>query len=619
MQTRSSRNASGAVVNLAAIALLALLAACGASTPQPPPRVTAPDSARQLPTGAVVGFAHPAGGLAWLGIPYAAPPVGDLRWRAPHPAPQWPGQREALAFGSPCLQIGSPLGGAGKQGEHTGSEDCLYLNVYAPRMTEVEARKAKLPVMVWIHGGGNTIGHGGFYDGGQLAVAGKVVVVTFNYRLGPMGWFMHPALAEPAAGQTANPLDASGNYGTLDTLAVLHWLQATAEAFGGDPTNVTVFGESAGGTNTLALLISPLAEGLMQRAIVESGGLGFSSVTEATHYHDAGGHANSSAEVLARLLIASGRARDRTAAVAAVAAMTSHDIAAYLRSTDPWAVFAAFGANGLMGPRLPDVIQDGVVLRQGDPLALLANPATHLAVPTLLGTNRDETKLFMAFDPRHVYRAFGLPVLLKDGDDYDRSARYAAMAWKVRGVDEIATALTNARQTVFTYRWDWDEEGTRFGFINLSRMLGAAHGLEIPFVFGHFDIGPQTGLLFTAANAAGREELSAAMLSYWANFARRGTPDRGVDDQLVPWTAWTNMAGVPKLMLLATTQGGGTRMSELHLRRDDLVTAIAQEPIDSAAKCALFASTFRIESDPWAAAAWRTFAGGACAARPAPQ
>ena len=607
-------------------ALLTALAACRADVAPVTPRVSAPESARQTPSGSVVGFDHPAGGHAWLGIPYAAPPVGDLRWRAPRPAQSWQGQRPALAFASPCLQFGSALGGVGKPGEHVGSEDCLYLNVYAPRMTAAAAGHAKLPVMLWIHGGGNKIGHGGFYDGGHLAVAGNTIVITINYRLGPMGWFMHPALAGAATGpaadaqdRVANPLDASGNYGTLDTLAALHWIQAQAATFGGDPGNVTVFGESSGGTDTLALLISPLAQGLFQRAIVQSGGLGFASVASATHYHDdpQPGHANSSAEVLARLLVTDRRAPDRAAAKALVATLSATDIAAYLRGKAAWAIFAAFGAGGLLGPGAPAVFQDGVVLRQGDPLALLGDPATHIAVPTLLGTNRDEPKIFMAFDPRNVYRAFGLPLWLKRGDTYDRDARYGAMAWKVRGVDEIATALTNARQTVYTYRWDWDEEGTKLGFINLSRILGAAHGLEIPFVFGHFDVGPQSAVLFTDANAPGRKELSDAMVSYWTNFARRGTPDRGVDDRLVPWAAWTNMPGVPKLMLLATSAGGGTRMSELQLTRADLLTAMAQEPISSSDKCALFASTFRDAGAAWTNAAAREFNDGACASRPA--
>ena len=345
------------------------------------------------------------------------------------------------------------------------------------------------------------------------------------------------------------------------------------------------------------------------------------SIVSASHYHDdaAPGDTNSSAEVLARLLIADRRAADRTAAKAKIAAMSASEIAAYLRGKPAWTVFDAYGAKGLLGPRLPDVFQDGVVIRLGEPLKLLADPASHIAVPTLIGTNRDEPKIFMAFDPKQVFSAFGIPLLAKHGDDYDRNARYGAMSWKVRGVDEIATALTAAGQAVYTYRWDWDEEGSKLGFINLSRLLGAAHGLEIPFVFGYFDLGPTSPMLFNDANAKGRTELSDAMLSYWANFARRGTPDRGVDDKLVPWTAWTNMPGVPKLMLLATTAGGGTRMTDLTLTRASLLGSMTQEPISSEEKCALFDITFRFDRDAWADAARKTFNDGACAApKPAP-
>ena len=148
--------------------LIALLSAC---TPREPVERTPgdPASSRQLDTGEIVGYANPAGGYSWLGIPYAAPPTGELRWRAPQPPKAWSGVRNALLPGEPCTQYGSQLGGVGAPGSQQGSEDCLYVNVYAPKLSADEARTRSLPVMVWIHGGGNTVGHGAFVDGGVLA------------------------------------------------------------------------------------------------------------------------------------------------------------------------------------------------------------------------------------------------------------------------------------------------------------------------------------------------------------------------------------------------------------------------------------------------------------------
>ena len=181
-----------------------------------------------------------------------------------------------------------------RRGAPAGAEDCLYLNVYAPR--SATPGTGRLPVMVWIHGGGNVVGHAGFFDGGNLAAREDVVVVTINYRLGPFGWFRHPALRDAGASE----LDRSGNFGTLDQVRALEWVRDNAAAFGGDPGNVTVFGESAGGTNVFALLLAPPARGLFHRAIVESGNLSFGAPATAEGFVDdpQPSHPNASGEAL---------------------------------------------------------------------------------------------------------------------------------------------------------------------------------------------------------------------------------------------------------------------------------------------------------------------------------
>ncbi|MGN6176819.1 MAG: carboxylesterase/lipase family protein, partial [Streptosporangiaceae bacterium] len=194
----------------------------------------------------------------FLGIPYAAPPIGNLRWRPPAAAASWHGVRDATQFGPSCPQAltGNPLLPPGPI-----SEDCLYLNVYAPAVNSDD--QGGRPVLVWIHGGGLVQDGARDYDGSELAADG-VVVVTINYRLGALGFLAHPALA-------SRPGGAAGNYGLMDQQAALRWVQRNIARFGGDPDNVTIAGQSAGGLSVLAQMVSPGARGLFQRAIVESG------------------------------------------------------------------------------------------------------------------------------------------------------------------------------------------------------------------------------------------------------------------------------------------------------------------------------------------------------------
>jgi len=200
----------------------------------------------------------------YRGIPFAAPPVGDLRWKAPQPAEKWQGLRHAAEFSSACWQTQYPAAAAIYQAKLPPlSEDCLYLNIWTP----AKSAKDRLPVMVWIHGGGFTRGFAGThtYDGEVLAGKGAVIV-TLNYRLGIFGFFAHPALSAESGHH------ASGNYALLDQIAALQWVQKNIAAFGGDPARVTIFGESAGSWAVNVLTASPLAKGLFQRAIGESGG-----------------------------------------------------------------------------------------------------------------------------------------------------------------------------------------------------------------------------------------------------------------------------------------------------------------------------------------------------------
>lgn len=526
--------------------------------PPEPPRVVDAASVRVLPGGGeVVGFTGRYGSHVWLGVPYAAPPVGALRWRAPAPATPITGRREALAFGAHCPQLASPLGGVeGREGSLSGSEDCLFLNVYAPRMESADAAR-KRPVMVWIHGGGNVVGLADNYDGGRLAQTQDVVVVTVNYRLGPLGWFRHASLREGAS-----PEDQSGNYGTLDLIEALRWIQQNIAAFGGDPSSVTIFGESAGGRNVATLLLSPEASGLFHRAIVQSGSTERAAVSEAENFHDDAepGHRRSSNEALAQLLIADGKAADAGAARAVIAAMPAAELATYLRSKTPSDLFAAYTQEPVEGLLdVPQVFGDGVVLPAGEAEDLFAQPETWNRMPVMLGTNHDENKLFLFFQPAYVDRYLGVIPVLKDPVLFDATGDAMSAMWKATGADGPAAAIASAQPNVFVYRFDWDEEPTILG-LDLADALGAAHGFEIPFVFGHYDLGQAGNVIFTEQNRAAREDLSAQMMSYWAAFARDGDPGRGAKADLVAWTAWDGKPGGHKSMLLDTPGGGGLRM-----------------------------------------------------------
>ena len=520
-----------------------------------------PATRRSTPMGDVVGGEGRYGSHAWLGIPYAKPPVGELRWRAPQPPEPWQGVREALAFGAPCPQYASPFGGVeGARGTIAGDEDCLTLNVWTPRFEagKVPSGEARLPVMVWIHGGGNTIGTTRFYDGGNLAASRHAVVVSVQYRLGPLGWMRNAALRASAESDA----ERSGNFATLDLVRALEWVRDAVSAFGGDPGNVTIFGESAGGQNVYTLLLAPQAKGLFQRAISQSGGLWRSTEAEAENFADDAepGDAQSSDEIVLRLLQRDG-APDRAAAKAKLASMSASDLAAYLRGKSAHEILSIYRveASGMISH--PRVFGDGTVLPRGELADRFATPDGWNRVPVILGTNRDENRLFMYPDPKNIRQVLWIFPRFVDEKSYLTTSEYLARMWKATGADGPAMAMRSVEPQVFVYRFDWDEEPTAFG-ADLSKMLGASHGFEIPFVFGHFDLGRAGNMIFTHENQDGRTRLASAMMSYWTQFAKSGDPGTGASGDLVAWTPWDpSSPGAAKFLVLDTPEGGGIRMA----------------------------------------------------------
>ncbi len=459
-------------------------------------RSPAPGTVRRVAQGEVVGFVTGNGAQVWRGLPYAASTAGVNRWRPPQPAPGWAGRRPALEFADRCAQLtnqGDQDQGL-RPGLVIGSEDCLALDIYAPP----NAAGRSLPVMVWIHGGGNVWGGSYLQDGSCLAVNEDVLVVAVQYRLGPLGWFAHPALRDRAR----RPEEAVACFATLDLIAALRWVQDNIAVFGGDPDCVTIFGESSGGHNVVTLLASPLAAGLFHRAIVESGS--FDSVSLAEAEGTDGRLVNSAADIAARL-----------------SARTAED----LRAVSPADLYAACVHGNSWFLDVPRVIQDGVVLPATPLREAFTAPETFTAVPTVLGTNRDEMKLFYATDATMTRKRLGLLVVARDPDFYDALSHYVTRVWRIRAVDEPGAAMGAAGHAdVYSYRFDWDDGG-RLLFMDLHRLFGAAHGFQTPFVFNRFrHLGDADRILFTRRGRPDRERLSRAMGSYWASFARHGVP-----------------------------------------------------------------------------------------------
>ena len=556
---------------------------------------------RMTTAGTVLGYIGDKGAYTWKGIPYAQAPVGPLRWRAPLPVQpsKTNGVIEALASGSACPQFASLLSGQpdAAEGSVAGNEDCLYLNIYAPPNAE------DLPVMYWIHGGGNSIGQGGSYNGSNLAMQRDVVVVTINYRLGVFGWFTHPALS------TGNPEDDSGNYGTLDAIQGLKWVRDNIAQFGGNPKNVTVFGESAGARDTLAMMASPLAKGLFHRAIVQSGGYSTNKLAVGQNFVRDGGHPFSSKEIVNKLLIADGTVDSPEAAESLQADMGDSYTRQYLYNKSVAEIFQLFDSGGFGMLNLPDNFADGTVLPDLTVEELFSNLDNHNPVPIILGTNRDEPALFMARDPRYLENFLGFLPRLKDKIAYKRTVKYGALTWKARGVDDLAQYMTKAgNKHVYAYRFDWDEEPSQLGF-DLSTALGAAHGLEIAFAFNDFESG--FGIDYIYPFDDNQAALANSMSSYWSEFAHNGSPMQGRDGREPMWVSW-GMGGMQSLVL-DTPGDQGIFMNKEIVSLASIKAELAVDPTidDEAERCRLYARNFRGEA--FVRAEYDALGNGVCA------
>jgi para-nitrobenzyl esterase len=442
----------------------------------------------------------------YRGIPFAAPPVGDLRWKAPQPAAKWQGLLQAAEFSNACWQTPYPAAAAIYQAKLPPlSEDCLYLNIWTP----AKSSKDRLPVMVWIHGGGFTRGYGGSraYDGEALARKGAVIV-TINYRLGVFGFFAHPALSAESGHH------ASGNYALLDQIAALQWVQKNIAAFGGDPTRVTIFGESAGSWAVNVLMASPLARGLFQRAIGESGG-SFSPMKPLAEAEREG-------EKLAASLAPAPATADKPSPQSILKKLRAKPAAELLKSSESETARA---------------IVDGWVLP--DTVAAIFAQGKQNDVPLMVGYNADEgttlapqgANLKALMFVGGAYQRYGLQAdaFLKiypaGSDEQAVSSYYSAFrdqlfGWEMRSWARMATKT--GHQPAYLYYFSRRPPGPQ------SARLRAFHASEIAYVFGTF--------VWPFPWEDTDKKLSDAMTSYWVNFAATGNPNGG---SLIKWPAYS--------------------------------------------------------------------------------
>ena len=454
--------------------------------------------------------------LLWEDIPYAKPPINDLRWKAPRKI------NDSTNLILPkeenfCVQRPSSLGGPGGDGLMVGTEDCLYLDVSAP----VRNTNELLPVMFWIHGGGNTSGLKDLYDFNKMVRRHNVIVVRINYRLGPFGWFSHPSIQD-----FQTDLDKTSNFGTLDIIAALHWVMENIILFGGDPDNVTIFGESAGGHNVFSLLVSDESKGLFHKAISMSGYTTSISTKDAYFQKDKSStSSHTSSEIVKKIIEKLPNNKE------SYSNEEIRDILLNLSTQD----FFQHYADRKTYEEIPLLTSDNVVIPEAGLRASLFNKDIVNKVPTIAGSNRDEVKLWLAtaeyfveLDFSAVGSILNIPnVKLKDEDAFEAFNYYRSSAWKIRGVDIPLKGLyESGNSNLYAYRYDWDDH-RRYIVADFKKLIGAAHATEIPLLAGNAKLVggyPLSDLIYPA----GRSKLftSRNMMRFWTNFAKNGEPGK---------------------------------------------------------------------------------------------
>jgi para-nitrobenzyl esterase len=489
------------------------------------------------------------GAIAWLGVPYAKPPVDQLRWKAPRAAEPWSGVLPVKDFRSSSVQ--STWAGP------SGSEDCLYLNIWRP-----DHDATGLPVFVFLHGGGNVAGSGRDFQGGLLASETHSIIVTVNYRLGALGFFRHPAL------RTGNLLDDSGNYGLLDILHSLRWVQTNLSSFGGNPDNVTLAGQSAGARNALAAYLSPLGKGLFHKLFVMSGGL----TTAAPEQGDA--KAN---DILAALLIKTGTVHSYEEARDWIVARPMCTISEFLYEQKAIDIASTIGETGLRMTAFPHLFEDGTVIPVGG-FESLKN-REHPCLPIVLGSTASEFSGFALMDPYFspLVQTGRLALEEEHKSLYEAAVQYGSELYASFNVEQVADKLfdTNPEMSIFGYRFAW---GLQDGVMDPSIrfLLGASHGADIPFYTGDYSPTMQNfpAGMITGHNEPGRRFLSSLMRGYLQRFIHSGDPN---GDGVPVWNQWTANSESAEILRFDASADQALVHLEMKLNINDILSSLEND------------------------------------------
>jgi len=489
--------------------------------------LSAADSEIKTSSGVSSGYVN-SGVLNWDDIPYAKPPVGSLRWKAPREITN--SERVLLPKDDNfCVQRPSGMGGSEGEGYFSGTEDCLYLDIKAPK----NLSDKQLPVMFWIHGGGNTSGLKDLYDFSKMVKRHDVIVVTINYRLGPFGWFTHPAIQD-----LQNGLDKTSNFGTLDIIEALKWVQSNISLFGGDPSNVTIFGESAGGHNVFSLLASKEAKGLFHKAISQSG---YTTTIQSDLAFKQDSYSSTSNYASYNIV---DRVLQKNAIKINQSSLDKKELRKILLDLSAKDFFSHY-AKRPSYEDIPLMTADGIVIPVMGLRKALASKEHLNIVPTIAGSNRDEVKLWLGsaeyfvdlkFSP--IGKLLGIPkVSLKDEAAFEIFNHYRSSAWKLRGVDGPLRGMKEAgNEILFAYRFDWDDH-RRFVVGDFKKLIGAAHATEIPLLTGNNKLVGDYGFLIYPRGPS-KKFTSKNMMKFWANFAREGTPGKSTNS--IKWNAYND-------------------------------------------------------------------------------
>jgi para-nitrobenzyl esterase len=471
--------------------------------------------------------------IHWDDIPYAEPPIGDLRWKAPRKLNA--SSKEVILAPKEnnfCIQEPSGLGGTDGDNYFSGTEDCLYLDIKKPK----KKIKELLPVMFWIHGGGNTSGLKDLYDFTDMVKNHNVLVVTINYRLGPFGWFTHPSIQNLQSG-----IDKTSNFGTLDIIEALEWVRANISMFGGDPANVTVFGESAGGHNVLSLLVSSHASGLYHKAISQSGYTTTFTKEEAYKQSQYSSTSKHTSWNITKTII-----EDKSLKIHQDDNLEIRQLIKNMPSKE----FFKYYSKRPSYENLPLLTADGIVIPEIGLSEALSKKEYVNNVPVIAGSNRDEVKLWLAsakyfvdLDYSFLGSIFRVPkVVLNNKDAFNIFNSYRSRAWKIRGVDKPLRSLHEAgNKNLYAYRYDWDDH-RRFIIADFKELIGAAHATEIPLLTGNNKLVGNYGFLIYPRGPSKRFT-SKNMMKFWTNFAKSGKP--GVSFNGIEWTKYSGQKNMP--------------------------------------------------------------------------